>query len=124
MNKNALLKAACRGDAEIVRHVIPHCDVNRRDKKGGTALMYASLYGNEASVDTLLMNGGDVSLTCVDGWTPLMYAASKGHAHICRALLAKGARADVEDVDGLSVLMIAVQRGHAGTCKVGGYIHI
>lgn len=116
--KIALLKATCRGDVVICRYLITRCDVNCRDKHGGTALMYAVMHGHEDICQLLLDADADVAMKCPDGWTSLMYAASQGHTETCRHLIRHGAKADAKNGDGLSALMIAVQRGHAATCKV------
>ena len=75
--KNALIKAANRGDAELCRLLLSHCDVNFTDKKGGTPLMFAALCGNEPLCQLLINSKAQMNSKCQDGWTPLMYAASK-----------------------------------------------
>ena len=68
--KNALLKAACRGDEELCRQLVPRCAVNFRDKRGGTALMYAALNGSEVVCELLLNAQAHIDNKCNDGWTP------------------------------------------------------
>jgi uncharacterized protein len=74
-----------------------HADVNLTNKKGRSALMFASWYGNKEIAATLLQAGADPNIipNDKDGMTALMSAASKGNKDIVILLLENGADPDL-----------------------------
>lgn len=67
-------------------------DVNALDDDGWAPLHYASWYGHEEAVRTLLGDGGAApSLPNAEGVTALHFAAGGGHAGTVRLLLTAGA---------------------------------
>ena len=68
--------------------------VRRRDGGGRTALVYASVLGEEDAVRALLDARADVGDVAADGLTALHHAAIAGEAGICAMLLKRGADPD------------------------------
>lgn len=84
---------------------------------GATLLMFAALYGEAASVRTLLARGADVNAANDEGATALMWAA--GDLDTARLLVDAGANVNVRSADGRSPLMIAAGiRGAAAVVRL------
>ncbi|EET01480.1 Protein 21.1 [Giardia duodenalis ATCC 50581] len=91
----ALMRAAERGDTEVVRALIPlhkgrtarHAKINGWEMCEGTALMMAAAYGHTEVVRLLAEK--EAGMQDKDGWTALMWAASYGHAECVKLLLEK-----------------------------------
>jgi len=66
-------------------------DLNQRDSKGATPLIWAAKYGNSA-LAKLLIDQGDVDPTLSDErrMTPLTHAAKAGHLAVVKLLLQRG----------------------------------
>src|ERR1700693_6022029 len=89
-NGERLLSEIRKGDIEAVRWLVAHgADVNARDAKGATALMYAVLYGDLDYVNLLLDKGADPNAANDFGINALMWAA--GDLGKVLALVAHGA---------------------------------
>jgi ankyrin repeat protein len=86
-------------------------DINYQDKRGVTALNYASIYGYYYLVDILLYYGADIDKKANDGTTPLMAAIWAGHADIADLLIKNGANMESRDDEGFTPLLIAAQNG-------------
>src|SRR5205814_7579494 len=97
--------------------------VNAKEKRGQTALMWASAEGHAAVVELLLEAGADFRTALPEsGFTPLFFAAREGRTEVVRGLLKAGA--DVNDTmqprktsgkgprKGTSALILAVENGH------------
>ncbi|QDZ19573.1 ankyrin repeat domain-containing protein [Chloropicon primus] len=106
-------------NAEIVEFLLGQgADVDTKDSKRRTALMYAVYKGNMGAARALLLGGADVELQDDFGSTALMYAASGGAVECCRVLEAHGANLDGQNNDGLSALIYAIQNGQHGSVQV------
>jgi ankyrin repeat protein len=106
------------GHTDIVKALLAHgADVNAKEDRGRTALIYAVYNGHTDIVKALLKEGADVDVKNKD-ITALMIAAYNGHTDIVKALLKEGAHVDVKDNDGLTALMIAASIGYTETVKV------
>lgn len=117
--KTALMAAANRGDAALVRALLDlGADANAVNRAGGTALMYAAWSGDLGSVQLLLDNGAEINRQAIDGWSALMMAAAQGHDHAVRLLLERGADVNASDNHAWTSLMRAVYRGYEETVKV------
>lgn len=87
-------------------------NVNVRDKKGATALMWASSANQAELVRLLLTRGAQVNLANDTGVTALMFAAA-GSPEITRLLLEKRANVVVRSKAGLTPLISAAAFGMA-----------
>jgi uncharacterized protein len=115
---------ACRtGNAEAVRHLLKSkAHVNASERRGQTALMWASAEGHIGVVDLLLATEADMDLATPAGFSAMMFAAREGRIDVVRRLLAAGV--DVNAAmhpktkgsrtlrDGTSALILAVESGH------------
>jgi ankyrin repeat protein len=64
-------------------------DINEKDIKGMTALMHASILGNENLVQLLLNKNADINIEDNNGMTALMYATKNNHIKIINLLFDK-----------------------------------
>ena len=84
-----LLDAAMIGNEKLVRNLINEgVDVNSRDSRGKTALIWAARYGH-AKVAKILLESSDINVKekDEDGTTALILAAMYGHENVTRLLL-------------------------------------
>merc|ERR1711991_189070 len=90
--------------------------------KGRTPLHISSQIGDETCVDTLLLNGANVSQTDEEGCTPLYIAAGYGHFDCVERILAHkdGGVAIISQaqVNGRTPLFVAVRERHYETAKL------
>ena len=107
--RTALLLAASRGQAAVVRALLKRGTlVERRDDKGSTALYHATAYGCLDSVRALLGAGADHACAGEQlGWTALHVAAWKGHTAVLEALLQAKADPRAQTHDGRTPLEMA-----------------
>ena len=87
----ALTIASANGRADVVNFILRDDDdlkINRRDKRGWTALMAASK-NNHAEIVTILLAQEDIKVNLQDnlGQTALLRATLFGHTDVVRALL-------------------------------------
>lgn len=112
MAVNKLIKAAGQGDApEKIKYLIEEkgMDVNVRDENGMSPLIYASFFGHDDAVKTLLDCGADVNARGNSGVTVLMAALQNANnEQIARLLIDSGADINACDGQGLTPLMTAV----------------
>ena len=95
-------------------------DLNARDSKGATPLIWALKYGNP-TLARLLLEQGDVDPTVLDnqGLTPLAHAAKAGHQDLVELLLQRGnVHSDSSHKYGRTPLSYAAQSGHEGIVKI------
>lgn len=85
---------------------------------GGTPLHWASQYGHESIVQSLL--AGRINITVKDGRgrTALHWAAKAGHEGVVRILLKNGAFVDSQDNYGDTALHRATEQSHEAVVKV------
>jgi ankyrin repeat protein len=109
-----LIKAVSKGDTPTTRALLAKgADVQARDAKGRTALMYAAENGDPTTVQALLTNGADMNARDWQGWTALIYAADNGDFTTVQTLLAHKAHVNVKsESSGWTALMSAASRGH------------
>ena len=63
-------------------------DVNAKERRGQTALMWAAAEGHAEVVELLLKAGADFRTPLPDsGFTPLFFAVREGRTDVVRALL-------------------------------------
>ena len=117
----SLMLAARKGHREIVQALLNRSGINidAKNLKGLTALIFAILYGKDDVAKVLVDHGADVNLAKNDGWTPLMSAALHGHMTIAQTLLsAPEIRIDAKSANGGTALMAAAFYGKADIAKV------
>jgi ankyrin repeat protein len=97
-------------------------DVNAREHKGQTALMWAAAEGNLEVVDALLNEGADWRTRLRSGFTAFFFAVREGRTPVVLRLLAAGA--DVNEImraerrgaptpnKPTNALLLAVENGH------------
>ena len=83
-----------------------------------TPLYYASCFGLQTIVHSLLEDGSDVDSKGSHGFTALHIAASKGHGAVLRLLLEHGANINAQNADRKTALHIAVSREDASIVQV------
>ena len=77
---------------------------DRRDKKGCTALHFAS-YNNQVSLlKILLKTNTDVNMLDFHGQTPLFVAVKMGNASVIDILIQNGGHPDIRDKKGCTAL--------------------
>lgn len=117
--KDSLLRAAQDGDPSRVRKLLNDgADINAKDQRTLTSLMYATVNNHKDIVQVLLDRGADVNVRNDLGETALTLAAREGHSEIAQALLHKGANVNVRDNDGLAPVVYAAQYSHPATLKI------
>jgi len=101
-----LLGEIRKGDLGAVRLSLAHgANVNARDAKGATALMYAALYGDVEFVNLLLDKGADPNASNDLDINALMWAA--GDLGKVRSLVAHGANINARSNYGYTALSVA-----------------
>ena len=95
LGSTALHLAAMTGLGGIISSILLRgVDKNAVTDEGGSALMYASGFCNEAHlavVETLLAAGADVTIRTPKGYSALDWASRKGHVPVIEALVRHGA---------------------------------
>ena len=78
-----------KGDLKTLKRLLEagH-DVNQRDGRGRTPLMWAAEKGHTECVEYLIQNGAQLDLKNYDGWTALRLASEKGHDSTVKLLQA------------------------------------
>jgi len=107
------------GIGEIVRTLMGH-DINERDARGSTPLVWAARNGHEEVVEMLLRRQGVCpNETDYCGLTPLLYAVWCGHERVVEILLKrKIVKPDMPDGRGETPLSYAAQGGLEGIVKI------
>jgi ankyrin repeat protein len=86
-----LVAAASANRSAAVQMLMAHgADINKKLKRGQTALMFASYHGDTEMVKLLIASGADVNADC-DGDTALGWAKQKGHEDVAKLLIEAGA---------------------------------
>lgn len=86
-HSKGLFEKAFKGHNEVVRALLMYgASVDKADKDGITALMYACFHGHADAVQTLLNAGADTSLRNSNGKTAMFLAQSNGHERVAEVL--------------------------------------
>ncbi len=93
-------------------------DVEVKDEKGWTPLMWACAKGHADVARLMIENGADIEAKSEDGSTALMFACWKGHADVARLMIEKGADVKAKGVKGVTALMWACVNGHADVARL------
>src|SRR3954462_9440518 len=97
-------------------------DVNAREHKKKTALMWAAAEGNLEAVDVLLKAGADFRTPLSSGFTPFFFAIREGRTDVALRLVQAGANVNdyMRPMNGsgspkgrrTTALILAVENGH------------
>ena len=90
-------------------------EVNTRDQRGWTPLMYAAYQGYSLLVPPLVEAEADPDIQAADGATALFMAVLQGHAEIARELVAAGADTTIRGPKGRTALELAQLQGLEST---------
>lgn len=121
--QNAFAMAASNGDVEKVQRLAKgrakeYVDINQADGEGTPPLIYASCFGHEDTVTTLLETGADVNIQDRNQWSPLMWAMTNRHKNIAKVLLDNGANPDVKSSTGRTAFDFI-----APNSEISDYLH-
>ncbi|WP_413290182.1 ankyrin repeat domain-containing protein [Bdellovibrio sp. HCB337] len=89
----------------------PYLDINIKDHKGYSPLMYAAYYNHIDLVKWLITNGADVESPDRGGNTILMGVAFKGHIEVAQHLIRAGADVSATNLIGMNALQFAQMFG-------------
>jgi ankyrin repeat protein len=93
---------------ELVSRISRQEDLNIRDPKGNTALVLATLKGNESMVQTLLYHQASCETSDSNGVTAIHHAVGLGLNEILRLMMPKASNINFPDKRGYSALHHAV----------------
>eukprot|EP00241_Pyramimonas_parkeae_P004731 CAMPEP_0114245288 /NCGR_PEP_ID=MMETSP0058-20121206/11809_1 /TAXON_ID=36894 /ORGANISM="Pyramimonas parkeae, CCMP726" /LENGTH=354 /DNA_ID=CAMNT_0001358317 /DNA_START=334 /DNA_END=1398 /DNA_ORIENTATION=- len=112
-DRTPLIRAADRGHAEILRHLLAHGgDWTVVDRSGRTPLLHAAVNGYADAAKELLVAGAPADAgTTEGGLTALLSAARKGYWDVLEHLLEFGAAPNQRDASRSTPLMWAAQAG-------------
>jgi len=110
------------GVAEIATAMIKSagCEVDRRDSRGYTPLIWAAENNNREVCEVLLeLGGADPGIGGSGGQTPLLVASKAGCEGIVKLLLGrKEVNPDSSNEYGVTPLLVAAEMGHEGIVKL------
>ncbi|KAI8624052.1 hypothetical protein F5Y19DRAFT_468113 [Xylariaceae sp. FL1651] len=103
--QKALNMSASNGDLQQVSKILTgkakaFVDVNAPDEDGTPPLVYASCFGHESVVQTLVDAGVDVDKQDRNHWSALMWAMTNRHKGIAKILLDNGASSEAKTSSG------------------------
>ncbi|MDR2653139.1 MAG: ankyrin repeat domain-containing protein [Prevotellaceae bacterium] len=121
-----LIKAARKGNLEAINFQLANgADVNSRDEKGRTPLMWVSsrnddnkLINDNKLIKILLEKGADINAKDIDGKAALMYASVSGRVETVKMLIEAGADINTKDKEGRTALIHASNDGWIETVKM------
>src|SRR3984885_5998585 len=110
---------AMKGDMDALRALVKQHpnEVNASLPDGGTALLWAAYWNDQAAVQALIAAGANVNAANRYGVTPLSQASINGNAPMVEVLLKAGADANTFQQEGQTVLMTAAKAGNADAVK-------
>jgi ankyrin repeat protein len=84
--ETAFMRAADRGQVDVLRALLTKADVNAVNRRGETALMHAARNGRMQAVELLLANGAKLDARNVDGMTAAALARRSGQGFVADLL--------------------------------------
>ena len=113
----ALLEGAHRRALALVSS--RRFDINQRDERGGTPLIYAAMRGYPDLVENLLEIGANTASVNEAGFSALHVSSMNGKADTTQLLVDAGAALELVDSSfGATSLHMATQEGHCGVVEV------
>lgn len=100
--------AAYKNQAEAIRQIAAHVDIDLINANGDTALYLAARHGHVDALHALLAGGADINKANPKQYSPLYIAATHGHLQIVNALIAAGADINQPNATGTTPLIIAL----------------
>jgi len=86
-------------------------ELEHKDKRNMTAVMWSAMFGDVASLSILLEHGARIDVNAKNGWTPLHIAVKYGKVEMVQLLINAKARVDSKDINGWTPLHLAVNNG-------------
>lgn len=115
-SKTPLIDAILDNDNVLACQLVKDgADVNQKNGRDSTALMFAAMKGMEDVFDLLVERGADIHALNISGVNALITAASENQAVMVQKLAKLGVDIDVRDHAGMSALMYAADKGFAKT---------
>jgi len=113
--RSAVADAAMAKDAALVRQLLKSgADANGSQGDGMSALHWASLHGDAAMAEMLIVAGANVRATTrIGGFTALHLASQAGKAAVVAPLVKGRAAVDARTATGATALMLAAGAGSA-----------
>lgn len=102
-------------NVRAIELIIDGADVNEKNGRDSTALMFAAMKGMEDVFDLLVEHGADIHALNISGVNALITAASEDQAVMVQKLAQLGVDIDAQDKEGLTTLMYAADKGFAKT---------
>ena len=112
-----LMLAAANGDLDMVRYLVKHAKIDKKDRYKRTALTHAIINGNANVASYLLSLGADANGVDSSGNSNLHYACAYGWWFCMKALLDAGAVANAANEWKLTPLSVAILKGNKGIGK-------
>lgn len=125
-NEVSIFDYARSGDLQSLNAALsqnPSLDINLKDHKGYSALMYAAYNGHADLVVSLIAQGADIESTDKGGSTILMGVAFKGHADIAKILIEAGADIHTTNFVGMNALQFSQMFGRMEVAALLGGDH-
>ena len=116
----AISCAVCVQSLEIVQLLLDNSAIiDKRDSfENGTALIWASEFGNLEMVQLLVRNGADIDAKTDTLVTPLIMATARGHLDVVKFLVEQGADDQAREDEGYTALQFAIARGYTEIADV------
>jgi hypothetical protein len=93
-------------------------NVNAKDERGYTPLIWAAAQGHIKVMKVLLDNGADINAQNELGETALIMAAHFGDTKAAQLLIARGADKNIKDTEGYTALATAKDWGHTNVARI------
>ena len=88
-------------------------DINAKDNRGNTALIWTSYFGYKKIVELLIGHPAiDVNIQNNYGNTALIFASKHGRQEVVELLLDYGVDANIKNINGHTALIMALVQGH------------
>ncbi len=112
-----VLNAVVSGDIETIKNRVNTRNVNEKDERGWTLLMFSSCFGRLEIVRYLIEIGADVNVRNSHNDTPLILAAGNGHYFVIKELVEKKAKLNLLNNAGRNAFIAGVISGNFEIAK-------